>query len=106
MLAAVEAVVLPRATGLSITRLRALVRAELIAADPAAADRRRKQAQRDADVTVRGVGDGMGELRAHLPLPDAAEIRAAVDADARAAEGRRATSGRSACCAARRCTTG
>ena len=64
VLAAVEAVVLPEATGLSITRLRALVRAELIKADPAAADRRRQRAERDADVTVRGLGDGMGELRA------------------------------------------
>jgi hypothetical protein len=37
VLAAVEAVVLPQATGLSITRLRALVRGELIKADPAVA---------------------------------------------------------------------
>src|SRR4051812_22380941 len=86
VVAGVEAVVLPQAGGLSITRLRALVRAELIAADPAAAERRRKKAQRDADVTVRGVGDGMGELRAQLPLPEAKEIRARVDADARAAK--------------------
>ena len=84
VLAAVEAVVLPQATGLSITRLRALVRAELIKADPAAADRRRKKAERDADVTVRGVGNGMGELRATMPLPEAAEVRAEVDAHARA----------------------
>ena len=84
VLAAVEAVVLPQATALSITRLRALVRAELIKADPAAADRRRKKAERDADVTVRGLGDGMGELRATMPLPDASEMRAEVDAHARA----------------------
>jgi hypothetical protein len=84
VLAIVEAVVLPQAAGLSITRLRALVRAELIKADPAAADRRRKQAERDADVTVRGLGDGMGELRATMPLPEAAEMRAEVDAHARA----------------------
>jgi hypothetical protein len=86
VLAAIEAVVLPQATGLSITRLRALVRAELIRVDPAAADRRRKNAQRDVDVTVRGLGDGMGELRAQLPLPEAKEIRARADADARAAK--------------------
>jgi hypothetical protein len=83
VLAAVEAVVLPQATGLSITRLRALARGELIRADPAAADRRRNQAQRNADVTVRGLGDGMGELRAAMPYPDAAAARAAVDAQAR-----------------------
>jgi CBS domain-containing protein len=84
VLASVEAVVLPQATGLSITRLRALVRAELIRADPAAAERRRKKAERDADVTVRGLGDGMGELRATMPLPEAAEVRAEVNAHARA----------------------
>src|SRR5215218_1444297 len=60
----VESVVLPQATGLSISRLRELVRAELIKADPAAADRRRKKAERDADVRVRGLSDGMGEVRA------------------------------------------
>ena len=84
VLASVEAVVLPQATGLSITRLRALVRAELIRADPAAADRRRKKAERDADVTVRGLGDGMGELRATMPLTEAAEVRAEANAHARA----------------------
>ena len=84
VLAAVEAAVLARAAGLSITRLQALVRAELIKADPAAADRRRRKAERDADVTVCGIGDGMGELRATGPLPEAREIRAELDAHARA----------------------
>jgi len=86
VVAAVERAVLPRATGLSITRLRALVRRELIKADPGAADRRRKKAQRDADVTVRGLGDGMGEVRATMPYPDAAEMRATADGHARAAK--------------------
>lgn len=86
VLAAVENVVLPRAAGLSITRLRALVRAELMAADPAAAEGRKRRAERAADVTAHGVGDGMGELRARMPLPEAAEIRARADADARAAK--------------------
>jgi CBS domain-containing protein len=84
VLARVEAVVLPRATELSITRLRALVRRELIKVDPAAADRRRKKAQRAADVTVRGLGDGMAELRATMPVPEAAATRAQVEAQARA----------------------
>jgi hypothetical protein len=84
VLAEVEAAVLPQATGLSVTRLRALVRRELIKADPAAADRRRRQAEREADVTVRGLGDGMGELRATMPWPEAAAMRAEVDAQARA----------------------
>jgi hypothetical protein len=84
VVAAVEAVVLPQAAELSITRLRALVRRELVKADPAAADRRRKQAERDADVTARGLGDGLGELRATLPWPQVAAMRAQVDAEARA----------------------
>ncbi len=84
VLAAVEAEVLPQATALSATRLRALVRRELIKADPAAADRRRRRAERDADVTVRGISDGMGELRATMPYPEAAAMRAAVDAQAHA----------------------
>jgi hypothetical protein len=84
VLAAIEAVVLPQATGLSITRLKALVRKELIRADPAAADRHRKKAERDADVTVRGIGNGMGELRAMMPYPEAASMRAESDAHARA----------------------
>jgi len=84
VLAVVEAVVLPQATGLSITQLRALVRKELTRVDPSAADRRRKKAERDADVTVRGLGDGMGELRATMPLPEASATRAAVDAQAHA----------------------
>ena len=84
VLAAVQAAVLPQAAGLSVSRLQALVRAELIKADPAAADRRRKQSERSADVTVCGIGDGMGELRATGPLPEAREIRAELDAHARA----------------------
>ena len=33
---------------------------------------------------MRGLGNGMGELRATMPLPEAAEMRAEVDAHARA----------------------
>jgi hypothetical protein len=84
VVAAVEAVVLPRAVELSITRLHALVRRELIRADPAAAELRRKKAERDADVTVRGIGNGMGELRAAMPMPEAKEIRAEASAQAHA----------------------
>jgi hypothetical protein len=83
VLAAVEAAVLPRAIELSISKLRALVRSELLKADATAADARRRQAERHADVTVRGLGDGMSELRSVMPTPDAAEARAALDARAR-----------------------
>src|SRR3954451_19552043 len=84
--AAGEAAVLPRAAELSIGRLQALVRKELIKADPAAAEQRRKKAERVADLTARGIGNGMGEVRAAMPLPEAREIRARADADARAAK--------------------
>src|SRR3954447_4129826 len=46
VVAAVEAAVLPQAAELSISRLQALVRKELIRADPAAAEQRRKRAWR------------------------------------------------------------
>jgi hypothetical protein len=83
VLAAVEAVVLPQAAGLSITRLRALVPAELLKADAAAADARRQLAEREADVTVRALGDGMSEVRSVMPAPAASAVRAAADARAR-----------------------
>src|SRR4051795_4360141 len=86
VVAAVEAAVLPQAAELSISRLQALVRKELIRVDPAAAERRRKKAERVADLTARGIGNGMGEVRAAMPLPEAREIRARADADARAAK--------------------
>jgi hypothetical protein len=83
VVAAVEAVVLSRAAALSITRLRALVRAELLKADAAAADARRRRAERAADVTIRALGDGMSEVRSVMPTPAAAEVRASADARAR-----------------------
>ncbi|MGY1847486.1 DUF222 domain-containing protein [Blastococcus sp. SYSU DS1021] len=86
VIAAMEAAVLPTATELGVGKLREAVRAELIARDAAAADRRRRARQRAADVTVRPVGDGMSELRALLPHPDARACRQAVDAHARAAK--------------------
>jgi Domain of unknown function (DUF222) len=84
VLSAVESAVLPQAAALSVTRLKALVRGELIKADAAAADARRRQTQREADVTVRGLSDGMSEVRSVMPAPDAAEVRASADARARA----------------------
>ena len=53
--------------------------AALIALDDAAADRRRKKAERCADVTTRSTADGMGQLIADLPMPVAAACREAVD---------------------------
>lgn len=83
LVAEVEAAVLPVAGELSVKRLKATVQRELLSRDAKAADRRRKQAERAADVTVHRVGDGMSELRALMPTPLAVASRAAVDAYAR-----------------------
>jgi hypothetical protein len=82
----VEVAVLPGAMELSVTRLRAAVAREPVSRDAAAAERRRKQAGRTADVTVRGLGHGMSELRAVMPAPLAAATRDAVDSYARMAQ--------------------
>ncbi len=57
--------------------------AALIALDAAAADRRRKQATRNSDVTVRGGRDGMSELVIDLPGPVAAACWTSCDTYAR-----------------------
>ena len=81
----VEAAVLPRAMELSVSRLRALTRRELIRVDAAAADRRRRDAERAANVTIRPASDGMAELRAFMPAPLAAAVHDAIDTYARMA---------------------
>ncbi len=82
----VIAAVLPSAMELSVKRLRALVARELISRDAAAAERRRKQSERTADVTIHGLGNGMSELRAIMPAQLAASTRDAVDSYARMAK--------------------
>jgi hypothetical protein len=67
-------------------RLQDRVAAALIALDEAAADRRRRQAERAADVRVRPTGDGMAQLVADMPAPVAAACRDAVDEYARMAK--------------------
>ncbi|MFQ1002744.1 HNH endonuclease signature motif containing protein [Modestobacter sp. SSW1-42] len=67
-------------------RLRERTAAALIALDAAAADRRRKRAERVADVRVRSVGNGMSELIVELPTPVAAACRETVDTYARMAK--------------------
>jgi hypothetical protein len=66
-------------------RLQERVAAAIIALDEAAADRRRKKAERHADVTVRSMPDGMSQLVADLSAPVAAACRDAVDEYARMA---------------------
>ncbi|MCZ2839467.1 HNH endonuclease signature motif containing protein [Modestobacter sp. VKM Ac-2985] len=67
-------------------RLQERAAAALIALDDAAADRRRKKAERCADVTTRATADGMGQLVADLPMPVAAACRETVDGYARMAK--------------------
>jgi hypothetical protein len=86
IVAQVEATVLPQAAELSITKLRALTRRELMRLDAAAAERRRKDALRTADVTLHAAADGMTELRAFMPAPEAAAVLGTVDAEARMAK--------------------
>ena len=82
----IEAAVLPGAADISVKALRGRARAELLRQDRTAADRRRKRAQRTADVTVVPARDGMAELRVFLPQPMAAAIRDALDRYARLAK--------------------
>src|SRR4051794_14123719 len=80
---AVEAAVLPRASELSIRRLRDLVRAELIAHGVDLSDQRRRDAEQLTNVTVVHERDGMSELRAFLPTASAPACADAVDRYAR-----------------------
>jgi hypothetical protein len=86
LVAEVEAAGLLQAGELSVRRLRKFLRRELIRRDPSASERRRKRAERSADVTVHAAEDGMAELRVYLPAPTAAAVQAAADARARAAK--------------------
>jgi hypothetical protein len=86
LIAEVEAAVLPQASELSVTKLRALTRRELLHRDPSAAEQRRKQAERAANVTVHGAADGMAELRAFMPAPLAVAVWTSVDTYARMAK--------------------
>ena len=87
VLATVEAVVLPQAAELSVSRLRSLVRAELLKRDADAADRRRREAEDAADVRLRrSVHDGMSEVVVVAPTPVAAAMVDTADAHARQAK--------------------
>ena len=85
---AVEAAVLPVATELTITRLRALVRTELVAHDEAYAERRRRAAERHADARVRPDpgAPGRAVLEADLSVEDAHACWDRADRLARAAK--------------------
>jgi hypothetical protein len=68
---------------LSVLRLRELARRELVARDPAVADRRRKVAEKLADVTLRHQGDGVAELAALTGAARATAMHDALTAYAR-----------------------
>ena len=87
VLLAVEAAVLPVAAELTVGGLRAAVRRELVAHDPAAAERRRRQAADRADAAVRPdvEAPGRADLVGGMSTEDAHACWAAADALARAA---------------------
>ncbi|WP_460682892.1 HNH endonuclease signature motif containing protein [Modestobacter lapidis] len=68
-------------------RLAERVAAALIAVDAGAADRRRKKAERLADVTVRSLPDGLAQLVADMPAPVATACRETIDGYARMLKG-------------------
>jgi hypothetical protein len=77
---AIEALVLPEATGLSTGRLRARALALLLERDADAIDARRTSARQQADVrSYPSHLDGMSTLAADLPTPVSAECFDAVD---------------------------
>ena len=88
VLLAVEAAVLPRAAELTVPRLRAAVRRELLAHDPAAAERRRQDAAERADANVRPDpgAPGRAELAVGMSVEDAHACWAVADQTARAAQ--------------------
>jgi hypothetical protein len=71
--------VLPDAVGLSLGRLRARLAREVLAVDADAADERRREAERAADVRVYPTHDGMSELLSDLPSPVAAACWSTID---------------------------
>jgi hypothetical protein len=77
---AVEARLLPEAPQLSTGRLRARALAMLLELDADAVDKRREEAQRQADVrTYPSHVDGMSTLAADLPTPVSAECLDTID---------------------------
>lgn len=87
LVSTVEAAVLPQAAELSVGRLQALVRTEVVRRDAEAAERRRRQARSAADVVLRRSHlDGMSEVVTVVPQPVAAAMYGSVDTHARNAK--------------------
>ena len=83
---AVEALLLPEAGDLSVARLRARALELLLELDAAAAEQRREQAEKSADVFLQPGADGMATLGAELAADEAAEAYAQIDQLARLAK--------------------
>ena len=83
---AVEALLLPEAVDLSVNRLRARALELLLELDATAADERREEAKRSADVFLQPGHDGMATLGAELSADEAAEAYAQIDQLARMAK--------------------
>ena len=87
VVATVEAIVLPEAADMPVGRLRARLRAEFVRRDNEAAEKRRRQALKAADVFVRGTGlEGMSDVVTRLPTAAAAAMMDAINGHARAAK--------------------
>ena len=71
--------VLPGAVGLSLGRLRAALAKEVLAVDSDAAEKRRREAEKAANVRVYPTVDGMSELLSEMPSPVAAACWSTID---------------------------
>ncbi|MCW2540319.1 MAG: endonuclease [Frankiales bacterium] len=78
-----EAAVLARAGEQSVAQLRRALRRAAIDTDPAIAQRRHAQAKATRQVKHFPAEDGMSELRAYLPAPDAVALFTRLDAATR-----------------------
>ncbi len=83
----VEARILPLVKGRSKARLETLVDREVITADPAAAEHRRRKAAADREVIHRPDKDGMGIITALLPADAAVILFTLIDLIAQANKG-------------------
>ncbi len=85
--AQVESAVLPRVGGRTAAQVRAITRRAVLAVDPAAATARHQVAVAGRGVSVEPQTDGMADLRANLPAPDALAVFDTLDRIAFAATG-------------------
>jgi hypothetical protein len=82
----IEALLLPEAVDLSVARLRARALELLLELDAAAADERREEARRYADVFLQPGQDGMATIGAELSADEATEAYGQIDQLARLAK--------------------